>query len=348
MKTSHETLTGVVCIIALVAAAVWYAGEPELQHWTKSQFNAMRMNPTELRQVFVSRVDWSADGSKLLTLSHGEISAHGSLALHDATRNIGRTAIDAGDEPVTCAALAPDGQHVLVGTAHGHLWWIDPESGDMVLLVELPPLTSITALAIADGGDLVAAATNRGSIFVCDPADRGSRSFAADRESSVTDLRFSRNQQQLASAQNDGSIAVWDVASGSLRHELAKHDKGATAAAFLSDGERILSAGLDDTIRVWEIAGGRELWRGEFGLGGVKTLDVSRDGTTAVWGGFSGKIVVWDLTRGRKNFEITTSATIIYRLKMSPDAKSLAVAGKEGTVRVYDVQSGVELRGFEM
>ena len=348
MKTWHETLAGVAAIVALVAVAVWYADESEGQPWFNTKLAATGTTQAALPQVCVNFVDWSADGKKLLTLSRGETSALGVLTLHDATGNVCRMPIDVSGDHVHCAALAPDGRHVLAGTAGGHLWWIDLDSVEMVQLVKLPESTAFTRLAIATSGRVVAAATNLGSIFVCHPPDQDAVLLASDRQSSVADVRFSWDDKQLLSARNDGSIAVWDLVSGSLRQELARHDRGATAAAFLRDDQRIVSAGRDDTVRVWNIASGKELWRGEFGLHGVNTVDVSQDGTTAAWAGFCGKIVVWDLARERKKFEIATPAKVIYHLKLSSDGTTLAVAGMEGTVRLYDVQSGTEQEGIEI
>jgi WD40 repeat protein len=346
MKPSRESLRGVAFIIALVAAAVWYADQPELQRAALLTFNGAGIAPAE-QPVCVSSVDWSADGNELLALSRGEISARGALALHAATGNTCLLQIDLNDEHINCAALAPDGRHVLAGTALGGLWWIDLESVDRDLLFEMPPSVSFTAVAIANEGRLVAAATNKGSIVICNPTDRSTLLFAPDRQTSITDVRFSHNDRQLVSARNDGSIAVWDGTSGEVLQELARHEGAATTAAFLHRDERIISAGLDDTIRIWDIASGEELWRGEFGLSGVTTVDVSQDDTTAAWGGFNGKIVVWDLERRRKKFEITDPARFVFHLKLSPNGKSLAVAGKERKIRLYDVRSGAELEGID-
>src|SRR5579872_4031505 len=231
MKTWHETLAGVAAIVALVAVAVWYADESEGQPWFNTKLAATGTTQAALPQVCVNFVDWSADGKKLLTLSRGETSALGVLTLHDATGNVCRMPIDVSGDHVHCAALAPDGRHVLAGTAGGQMWWIDLDSDERIQLVKLPESKAFTRLAIATSGRVVAAATNLGSIFVCHPPDQDAVLLASDRQSSVADVRFSWDDKQLLSARNDGSIAVWNLISNSLRQELARHDREATAAA---------------------------------------------------------------------------------------------------------------------
>ena len=366
MKTRATALPGTLCVVALVAAGAWYARLSEDGHWPLAVFTAGGKPQATVNTFSVSRAEWSADGRLLLSISRGETGAEGTLALHDAPRWSGQAAIAVAGEFVTCASLAPDGLHALVGTAHSRLWWIDPTSRDPASfetasfetagLVELRHPQSFTATAVARNGLRVAAGTSLGSIYLCDPAAGTSILLPSERQSSISDLHFSCDGKQLASARNDGSVAVWDLVNTTLLQEFAGHELPATTAEFIPgdipgdvhDLPRIISAGMDDTIRIWDIADGRELWRGEFGLIGVTTLAVSADGKVAAWGGFANKVIVWDLERGRKQFEIITPASVVLHLSFSPDGTLLAVAGSETTIRLYDAATGAERDGIEI
>jgi WD40 repeat protein len=222
----------------------------------------------------------------LLSLSRGGADAEPRLALHDIQHKTTRIPIDAAGDLVHSAAPAVDGQHVLVGSYHGRIWWIAPESSETpASLVELSaPGGSFSATAIASDGRQVAGGTNAGLICVCDLARKTSITLTASQKSSFVDLRFSKDNQRLVSTQNNGRISLWELSNGELSQEFAGCAGPCRGAAFLPDGHRIISAGLDDTVRIWDIARGQELWRGEFGLFGVRTLDVSADGITAAWG----------------------------------------------------------------
>jgi WD40 repeat protein len=350
MRISRETLAGTVLISALVAVGMWYANDPDVQHWPPSPFGAGATGQL-MPQFTVHSIDWSADGQRLLAVYRGEDDLTTRMTLHEVSSATGSISIDGMGDSVSASALAPDGRHVLVGSDQGRLWWIDPDSQEFpIRLNEFPESTRISAATISADGLLVAAATARGSIRLYDPTRRASVELTTRGKSSVADLRFSGDGNQLVSAHNNGQVSVWNVVTRKLLQEFPGHEqeRPAIAASFLSDGNRVISAGLDDTVRIWEISSGRELWRGEFGLYGVRALAVSPDARTAAWGGFNHKIIVWDLECGRKKFEITTSASIILNLKFSPDGTSLATAGREGTIRFYDVQTGAEMQRLEV
>jgi WD40 repeat protein len=344
MKTWQGTLSGTACIVAIVVAGVWYANDPQMPQFPQSRFTSGRATSSPLPEFSVNQIAWLTDGRSLLSLSRGGLNAEPQLALHDIHQKTTRTPINAMGDWIHSAAPAVDGQHVLVGSNHGRLWWIASDSAEMpVALVELPvPRSFFSVTAVASDGRQACGGTNTGLICVCDLARQTSVTLSASQKSSVLDLRFSNDNQRLVSAQGNGHISLWELSSGELSHEFAVCAGPCRGAAFLPDGQRLITAGLDDTVRIWDIAGGRELWRGEFGLFGVMALDVSADGASAAWGGCNHKIVVWDLQRGQKKFDIATPASVVFHLRFSPDGILLAAAGSDGTIRLYDALTGAE------
>jgi len=358
----RNTAAGMMLIAALVAIGAWHAHCPTALSRALPQLclgfdstsdggldgNAQSEHPRSL--VYCRRVCWSPDGRKLLSLTRGECGLDGPLVVHDLDDRPLCMSIDMHGEPVARAVLAPDGRRVLVATDEadrGRLWWLGLESDERKLLLEAPTRTGFTAIAISSQGNLSAAATSDGLIFLCDAASHSPAVLVAGVKSRISDLRFSNDGRRLVSAGQDGWLCVWDLQSGEVLQRWKGHDQLATAAAFLS-GDRLISAGLDDTVRIWEISTGREIWRGEFGLFGVNALAVSADGKTAAWGGHQSKVVVWDLENARKKFDVQVPTSIVWDVQFSPDAKSLAVAGSCGTIRVYDAQFGADVAELEV
>jgi WD40 repeat protein len=350
MKFSHEALAGTLAITLLVVVGVWYAQDPDGQHWPLSYLSAgPEKDPKP--QCTINGISWSVDGTNLLSAIRGGATSELRLALHHLAGQGTRTPIDATDDVMTAAVLAADGHHVLIGSGQGRLWWLDTDSSESPsVLVDLAGHKSFfTAVAIAPDGRRVAGGTNDGTVYfyLCDPVCRPSVQLMARGRHSFASLQFARDGKRLVGSQRNGRIVVWDLVSGELLQEIAGHQAPASAAEITPDGKRVISAGLDDTVRIWDIATGRELWRGEFGQNGVRALAVSPDGRTAAWGGFHRKIIVWDLDRQEKQFEIAAIATSIHHLQFSPDGATLAAGGAGEFIFLYDAQSGAELRRIE-
>jgi WD40 repeat protein len=345
--TLRDTRPGTILIAALVAAGAWYAKYPDTVERLLPPLQSGIETQNRPSLVHASKVYWSPEGRKLLSVVCGEFGMDGPLALHDLDNLPCCMPIDLSGEAVVTAVLAPDGRHVLVATQRGHLWWIGLESDERLLLLELREGIAFSSAAVsADGRQVVAACTN-GSIILCDLERPVPVVIASGLLSQLSEIRFSSDGRRLVSAGQDGWLGVWELPSGKLQHRWKAHEQPAMAAAFLSDN-RIISAGLDDTIRMWDISTGREMWRGDFGQFGVLTLAVSADGKSAAWGGFDRKVIVWDLANSRKKCEIQLPERIVRDLKFSPDSNWLAVAGNGGRVRVHDAHFGFEVAEIEL
>lgn len=333
MKLSSNVLTGAVVVAALVGVAVWQGCNPDSFIWSYLAAGRGVSRPL----AYTSHVDWSADGKLILLQFQNEREIGAHLALHrmdSATTNV---QVDPSGDPVSVAALAPDGRHVLIGSFEGRLWWIDSlSSADPEPVMDLRETIAITAVAIGDGGRLFAAGDKLGAVYVYDrEQDHASTIAEEPTPGSVGRLRFSKDGTRLAGARHDGRICIWDMTSGTLRLCLSGHDGAVRAAEFLAAGEQVISAGEDGTVRIWDLASGDELWKREFGLAGINALAVSEDGSTGAVGGNNGRIVVWDIEQGRNRFQLKVPTRIIIDLKFSPDGTQLAVASAEPFVRLF-------------
>lgn len=343
MKSLRDACTGTACMVLLVVGGFWYARDPGLKSLPLSLIGASASRPSVLSSVF--QIDWSEDGSRLLSLSRGDVGLDGPLLLHDL--NGGRCAIELEDLLPSCAALSPDGLHALVGTWKGELFWINLESMQAERLLQVPDYVGITTAVISADGVLALAAVSDGRIFVFRPqADLAPLVLEGGR-ASVCSLQCSSDSGKLVSANGDGTVDVWDLVRGERLLRIQGHTGLATAAAFLDGDSKVISAGMDDTVRIWDLADGHEVWRGHFECNGITALALAPDGKTAAWGGFNRRIIVWDLERSHKNFEIPIPASAVLHVKFSPDGKRLAAAGMESTIRLYDSGTGIESRLIE-
>jgi len=345
MHSSRESLTGILCVVGLVAAAYWYAKNATLPHGAAVSFNAATESASRPARNHVRTIDWSADGRTLLA-STRDWNGNQSVVLYTLLPSGDAIPIELTRQLTGVAALAPDALHVLIGTNFGELCWFDVATLETTSLVWPPQMTLFSSATVAADGQAVAAATTTGHIFLCD-LRRGTvveinANQGTTRDYNIADVRYSHDGRLLASSHTDGSIGIWDTVSGERRLSLKGDHKPVTGAAFLPDAGRLISVGHDDRMRIWDIGSGAEEWQGTCGLHGVNALTVSPDGTRAACGGRRDRIVIWDLQRRQQKLEFMTTAQVVRDLQFSFDGSRLAVAGMEGTIRFYDAQSGVE------
>jgi WD40 repeat protein len=367
MKIFEDALIVVLFVAGAVMGGLWCVNDIPLQDMPALFCKSLE---PPLPTVSVNHIDWSADGSDIFSLARGEPDSIGSLMVHSPFSASTRRLLIDVSRPIGAAAFEKDGSHVALGTYRGELQWIELDSCSVTKLVDSKPFQShqaFTAVAVADGGTLVAGGTLLGSIYLCDPEHQTVRVLgeqsqgsdagldlspgataapeggsSADAPSSVSGLWFSSDRSRLVSTQNNGCVKLWDTALGEVLRQFAGHRGPATAAALLPNREEMISTGLDDTVRIWDIVSGREVWCGQFGLGGVLCVAVSADGSTSAWAGYGRKIIVWDLQTRQKRFDLHTPASIVMDLKFSPDGTLLAAGGKEQRIRLYDMQTGAE------
>ena len=76
----------------------------------------------------------------------------------------------------------------------------------------------------------------------------------------VFSVAYSSDGSRIVSAGNDGTVRQWEAKSGhAIGEPLQGHQGGVVSAAYSADGSRIISAGDDGTVRQWEAKSGRAI-----------------------------------------------------------------------------------------
>lgn len=186
--------------------------------------------------------------------------------------------------PVTAAALAADGRHVVLGS-QGRIevrsW---PEFKVIrSLQVELPQIHDLKFSP--DGGTLLAAGgapAEEGAVEVL-RWPSGERIYrAAVHADVVYRVAWSPDGSRWASAGGDSLCLVCDAKTGGRRAEYRGHSRPVLSLGYLPDGGAIVSAGLDATARVWNSETGEHVRTLDNHLGPVNDLAIRRAGSTVI------------------------------------------------------------------
>jgi WD40 repeat protein len=196
-----------------------------------------------------------------LALSVGE---DGTMRLWDTDQKIEVRSYKDLPAPCRCMALAPDGQHVLLGTQDGTIVLWDQQNAKEVRRFESRP-GPVNSLAFSANGR---------------------------QALSTTGVLQTDGEGKLVAA--NCVVRLWDVASGKEVRRFEGHTGPVLTAVFTPDGRVALSGSADGTVRIWDVQAGKELRSFKDFEGPVRSVAIGPDGLRALASN-DRSLRVWDL-----------------------------------------------------
>jgi eukaryotic-like serine/threonine-protein kinase len=278
-------------------------------------------------------------------------------------------------EPVTAAALSPDGRTVWAAGRDQCLRRWDVTRREL-----LGPPTRLTATvtAIAWGPrGKVLTVCNDGTAQLWD-AEKGSR-VGRPLPHEVTSAAWDPGGRYLVTGDDDGRVRFWDADGGTSdrpgfrqngkvrvltvspdgRTVLTGEGKNARlwdagsgqavgdpvphlgvvlAAAFSPDGRTVLTSSREDlTTRLWEAATGKPVVGPFRHKGMVEALAFSPDGQAFVTGGHDRTARIWSLGANQAVGQPLPHETEVRTVGFSSDGRTLLTAGFGNTLRVWEI-----------
>jgi WD40 repeat protein len=174
----------------------------------------------------------------------------------------------------------------------------EPPEAQPYLVLQVGPRESVTAVAFAPDGQLLASGSYDGKVRVYDRRTGALlRAIGTEPCRGLNAVAFSPDGKRLAGGglEMDKTIKVWDAQTGSLLWALAGHkaaDPGnlyaeSYAVAFAPDGTTLASSGTGKALALWDVRTGK-LLREIFGHPHpAQSVAFAPDGRTLVSGGIT-------------------------------------------------------------
>jgi WD40 repeat protein len=342
MKLSLPGRIGATSLVIMIVVVGSFACGNTV--WNAINALVCSTDATKLSTHTTSDVAWSADGARLISRSRGGNHLNAAVAIHDLSGQRFPFYLWYSDCGLSAnhATLSPDGNHLLLATSHGELWWVQIDTGNIISLGK-SVRESFVRTEISPSGNILAGALGDGQIYLYDR--RCMEIHHVEKVSSgsmIRQLQFSADDRRLLAVCSDGSMHIGEVDRGALLLEMRFEDPAGAAAAFLPDGNSVLSAGRTGRISIWSVSTGLVAQTKPHGIDGpaeVQHMDVSKDGSIAALAGFGNRVAIWELQRFEKRLEFENPSAV-HGLRISPDGRQLAVAGRESYVRIYDTATG--------
>jgi WD40 repeat protein/transcriptional regulator with XRE-family HTH domain len=207
--------------------------------------------------------------------------------------------------------------------------------------------SNILSVAFSPGGQLLAAGTATGEIWVYQ-AQTGTPLFTCHGHTDgVWSLAFSPDGDILISGSDDQTVRVWDVTSHDCLMLLNQHTNRVRAVAFHPDGTMFVSGSDDQTIRVWDAISGVCLALLSGHTGRVWSLSFSPNGNLLASGSTDQSIRLWDVASGACTRILDGHSHNVRSVVFHPDSRLLASGGDDRDVRLWECDSGKCLETFQ-
>lgn len=213
---------------------------------------------------------------------------------------------------------------------------VDFSGSDIARTVFTETISSIFAIALNAGGELLAMGGYAGDIHLWRSADKTKLRTFEGHKRPVWSLAFGPDDRILASSGDDHTIKLWDVETGACIHTLEGHASWVRAIAFHPDGHLLASAGGDHSVRLWDVQTGACLNLLEGHTGGVRAVAFHPAGGTLASAGADSMLRLWDVGSGECVSVTNAHEGFVFSLKYSPDGKILASTGADRHVNLWD------------
>ena len=198
--------------------------------------------------------------------------------------------------------------------------------------------SALRSLALTRNSRFLAAANNKGEIFIWDINEPGKAFRIINGHSDVIyDMAFTNDQKKLISAGGDGKLLLWDFQSAAQAKTIYSGDARILALStfenkvYFSDDQGVVrSLLLGDDVPESKMIIKRN--------NAVTALDLSPDGSYLGLGTNNGVLVVVDLQSGNIS-ELIGHSSGITSLQFSPDNKQIASSAYDGSIRIWDYKN---------
>jgi WD40 repeat protein/transcriptional regulator with XRE-family HTH domain len=211
---------------------------------------------------------------------------------------------------------------------------------DLATSVFADTFGSILSLAMSPNGNVIAAGTSNGEIWVWDGASGTPLQTFQAHTDWVRSIVFNADGSIIASSSNDQTVRLWEVDSGRCLMTLHGHINRVWSVAFSPDGTTIASGGDDQLVRVWEVSSGECLKRFQGPTHRINALVFSTDGGTIATGSEDQTVRLWDVSNGECLMTLKGHTGWIRSVAFSPDGKTIASGSSDQTVRVWKADDG--------
>ncbi|MCB2141450.1 WD40 repeat domain-containing protein [bacterium] len=270
-------------------------------------------------------VDFSPDGSKLLTCGH-DINAK----LWDSETGAEIRSFIGHSTYISSIAYSPDGTKVLTGCTDGIAKIWDANTGDEIC--SLNHGTRINSVSFSPDSKLVLL----GNTTLWD----------IQTENLIQTLTspniFTLDSKNLLMGSGN-SVILWNIQTKTQTQSLVGHSGSIRSLCINDDGTKLLTGSDDKSAILWDLQTYSKIMTFTGHSGSVRSLAFNPDGTKVATGSADNTIKLWDVQTGDELVTFSGHQGIVHSLFFTPDGSKIITCSNDGTARLWDTLSGCQI-----
>ncbi|MCZ7583481.1 MAG: WD40 repeat domain-containing protein [Deltaproteobacteria bacterium] len=294
----------VVPIVLAGVMAASYLGWPGSVFWKDLYWEQLIergvVNPSRDEYPWTVAVDWSPDGSRLVSAGY-----HRDVLVWDPETGGLVRKLSGHAAWVQEAVFSPDGEFIASADWNGTLNLWSARTGSLERRFQTSG--DLFSIAFHPTSSLLAVASYDGHVSVYDLENSHKPIRILSNEDGTLFVGFSPDGGMLAAGGEDKRIALFD--GGDFREigELRGHGAGITSLSFTNDGTKLLSCGDDQTVRLWDMRehGVLRVWQTRARWVNFCTLVPGTE--RFLTAGSDGNIGLWDLRKRKTRRPVGSS-----------------------------------------
>ncbi len=260
---------------------------------------------------------------------------------------------DALEVQMRAAALAPNGNEMLIGTSDKTLQRVNLRTGNVTESLR-GHTGEVMAVAYREDGLRLLSGGTDGFVIGWDAQTNTPLNRLEGHTAPVNGVAWLPDGVRAVSASEDRTLMLWDLESGEMLRQFGggvglqgRHLLGVRAVAVHPNGEQMASVGEDTRLMIWDIASGEVLFQRSEHTDAITSVAYSPFGDRLLTGGADNIVLVWDTATGEIISRFDGHNGPVGAVAFGRNGVfALSGAGDE-TVRIWEVATGIERRRFE-
>lgn len=250
------------------------------------------------------------------------------------------------------AAISADSRYAVVGSIQhgGSLWELQRQERLYNWNHQSEGYTSLVAAAFSPEGDYALTAGHQ-DLVLWQLAD-GRSVWYWSTPDSILDVALTPNADRALVGLDNHTAIFFDIKRGGLVHRLT-HQGRVQSVRISVDGDWGITGGDDNIARYWDLETGQQVSQ-MVHENHVNTVALSPSGQFAFSAGQLEKALIWKTHNGELHQVLTTDKGFVAQrisytsARFSDDSRQLLTGTSSGLVQLWDVQSGEELRRWQL